>query len=130
MHLYIFLRHTCTLHLLVLSSIVEIILVMLLFAVEQLLWIFRIERLRKDRLLLFQSREQVRMNTKKRKRKLNAWRKYEFHNNKWLFMRHMHRKESRYTYLRVNGEIMPSSKTNFENRIDEESFRSEYLPYN
>jgi len=70
LHLYIFLRHTCTLHLLVLSSIVEIILVMLLFAVEQLLWIFRIERLRKDRLLLFQLREQVRMNTKNEKESL------------------------------------------------------------
>jgi hypothetical protein len=45
-------------------------------------------------------------------------------------MRHMNRKEPRYTYLRVNGKIMPSSKTNFENRTDEESFRSEYLPYN
>jgi len=40
-------------------------------------------------------------------------------------MRHMYRKEPRYTYLRVNGEIMPSSKTNFEDRIDEESFWSE-----
>lgn len=53
------------------SPIVEIILVMLLFALEQLVCIFRIGGLRKDRLVLVQTGE-LRMNSKANERTLYA----------------------------------------------------------
>ena len=45
-------------------------------------------------------------------------------------MRNMNSKESRYTHLRVNGEIMQSNKTNLENLTDEKTSYIIKLPRN